>query len=176
MEKNSKIILGVDPGSLKMGYGLLSRQGSSDVSVISYGTLQLPPKMRLTQRYQLIFHEIKKIIDLYRVEHLVVETQFIGINPKSTLTLNMCRAVIMLAATELSIPVFGYSPCEIKQALTGRGNATKEQMKWMVERRLNLKNGKEEKKAPLEDEVDALSIALCHILAQASVLTTKKEI
>lgn len=146
-------ILGIDPGTIKMGYGVLSLQGG----VVAFGTIILPVKAALTVRNQRIFHEVKTLIAQTQAQALVIETQFVGVNVQSTMVLSMARGVAMLAATELAIPVFTYGPTEVKQAVTGKGNAPKSLVQSMVGRRLGLAE------LPDEDAADALALALCYL-------------
>lgn len=165
-------ILGIDPGTQKMGYGSLSLSQLSQKAswrVQEFGTVKLPASAALTARNHMIFLEVKGLILRTSATALVVETQFVGINVQSTITLSMARAIVMLAATELGVPVFTYGPTEVKQAVTGKGNASKQQVQWMVQRRLGLKE------APDEDAADALALVLCYCQAIESKCSLPKQ-
>jgi crossover junction endodeoxyribonuclease RuvC len=161
-----KIYLGIDPGTIKFGYGII-KEDSNQNSVLGFGVVKLPENLRMTEKNQFIFHTIKKMICDFSIHELAVEMQFVGKNAHSALVLNGSLAVIMLAATELSIPVYSYQPGEIKSSATGRGNSTKEQMQAMVQKRFGLDS------LPKEDAADALALALCHMQRRKSPLSLK---
>lgn len=157
------IILGIDPGNIKLGYGLLTLQGRA-IHPLTYGTILLPSSLELAKRHLLAFEEVTRILTEYAVQAMAIETQFAGINIQSAMTLSMMRAILMLAATKAHIPIYTYSPTQIKSAVVGRGRASKEQMQKMIKLRLQLPE------LPLEDSADALAAALCHCQIAGSPL------
>ncbi len=150
-----KIILGIDPGTNVMGYGLLSVKGTKleclamDVHVFS----GKDHAMKLKR----IFETTLAIIEEYKPDELAIEAPFFGKNIQSMLKLGRAQGVAMAAALYRSIPIFEYSPKKIKQAVTGNGNASKEQVAAMISTLLKIKVG--EKKL---DATDAMAAALCH--------------
>ena len=151
------IILGIDPGLVQTGYGVIKIAGEKK-EVLDYGIIAPDSKSTLSNRLKTIYNDIIEIIDRFNPNTVVVEEVFYGKNVKSALLLGHARGVAMVSASKYNIPVFEYSAKKIKQAITGNGNAHKEQVKFMVMKDLNLKNFN----API-DASDALAIAICHL-------------
>jgi crossover junction endodeoxyribonuclease RuvC len=150
------IILGIDPGTRITGYGLIKVQDAG-FSAIDYGCIKPDPAMKLTDRYLFISNGIDELLEKYRPDALVVETQYISKNPHSTMKLIMVRGIIIIAAKRKGIQVFEYAPTKAKLAVTGSGKASKFEVQRMVQLLLKLS------KIPTpEDAADALSIAICH--------------
>lgn len=151
------VILGIDPGTTKTGYGLI-RKEAERIKVIDYGVIAPPPKLKLTDRYLIIYEGIHALIEQFSPHVLVVETQFVHKNPQSAIKLGMARGVAIIAAKKNKLPVFEYAPTRAKLAVVGTGRASKYQVQGMVQRLLNL--------AALpqpEDAADALALAVCHL-------------
>ncbi len=151
------IILGIDPGLVQTGYGLIKINGEKK-EVLDYGIISPDTKTNLSNRLQTIYNDIVEIIDRFKPNTVAVEEVFYGKNVKSALLLGHARGVAMVSASKYNIPVFEYSAKKVKQAITGNGNAHKEQVKFMIMKDLNLKNFN----API-DASDALAIAICHL-------------
>ncbi len=151
------IILGIDPGLVQTGYGLIKINGEKK-EVLDYGIISPDTKSNLSNRLQTIYNDIIEIIDRFKPNTVAVEEVFYGKNVKSALLLGHARGVAMVSASKYNIPVFEYSAKKVKQAITGNGNAHKEQVKFMIMKDLNLKNFN----API-DASDALAIAICHL-------------
>ena len=149
------IILGIDPGSLNVGYGVLQVEKRKIVAA-GCGTIKINPKLQLAERLVQIHLGMDKIIAEYKPDISVVETIFYGKNIKSAFTLGHARGVIMLALAQHNIEIEEYSPREVKKSVVGNGNASKEQVEYMVQKILNLVN-----KPETQDAADALAIALC---------------
>ncbi len=150
-------ILGVDPGLTQTGFGIINA-GKSNPDLIDYGIVKPPgPDTKLAQRLKSIHKDIIQIIQDYNPAVIAVEEVFYGKNVKSTLLLGHARGAVLLAGAEFDLPVFEYSARKIKQAVTGNGNAHKNQVQYMVKARLNMKSAPE----PI-DASDALAIAVCH--------------
>ena len=150
------LILGIDPGTIITGYGIIKVKGH-DFIAIDYGCIKPNIKMRLTDRYLFIYNGIEELLEKYKPKALAVETQFVGKNPQSAIKLGMARGVIILAAKKRGIPVFEYAPTKAKLAVSGNGRATKSEVQKMVQLLLKLS------KIPTpEDAADALAIAVCH--------------
>jgi len=148
-------ILGIDPGSQVLGYGILDALPSGTQSCVS-GTIRPAASFDLCERLHFIHHEIEKILVLHRPEIVAVETAFYHKNARSTLILGHVRGVVLLAARQANLSVAEYAPREVKMAVTGHGDAAKEQVAFMVRRLLALTE------TPLSDAADALAVALCH--------------
>ena len=151
------IILGIDPGLVQTGYGLIKINGEKK-EVLDYGIISPDTKSNLSNRLQTIYNDIIEIIERFKPNTVAVEEVFYGKNVKSALLLGHARGVAMVSASKYNIPVFEYSAKKVKQAITGNGNAHKEQVKFMIMKDLNLKNFN----API-DASDALAIAICHL-------------
>ncbi len=150
------IILGIDPGLSKMGFGVI-RINDEHPSFIDFGIISTTADQPLEKRLKTIYLDLKTVIKEYDPKAMSVEGSFFGKNVRSMMMLGHARGMALLGAAQAGIPVFEYSPRKIKQSVTGNGNATKEQVKYMVQIILGLK----EKKIP-DDASDALAIALCH--------------
>lgn len=149
------IILGIDPGTVKTGYGLI-RVEDGQLQTIDYGVIRPPAKQKLTDRYLIIYEGIDHLIERHEPQILVVETQFVHKNPSSALKLGMARGIAIIAAKKKQMQVFEYAPTRAKLAVVGNGRASKFQVQGMMQRLLNLAT------LPPEDAADALALALCH--------------
>lgn len=150
------ILLGVDPGTLISGWGVISTQDGKE-EIIDFGAIRPKATLKLSDRYHIIFKAIQALIVQFSPDAIAIETQFTGKNVASTLKLAMARAVVLIAAREAGIPIFEYAPMTIKKAVTGTGSASKEQVKGMIRRIFALQKDPEP-----EDAADALACALCH--------------
>ncbi len=146
------MILGIDPGSIRMGYALLSNTGE-----VKTGTLRLGKNLGLAQKTGAIFSFVKDLIEKKGVKQMAMEKFFYHKDPRALAIISHCRGAAMAAAVLADVPVFEYSPMEIKKAVVGYGHATKEQMAWMLNQILNIPSD------PPPDETDALAVALCHL-------------
>lgn len=149
------IILGIDPGSRFCGYALLEVEKRKIIAAGS-GTVKTKNNTDLSQKLVYIYSEIKAVIEQYKPAYASVEKIFFGKNIQSSFILGHVRGVILLALAEQNIPVFEYSPREIKQSVVGNGNASKKQIAYMVQSILQLKNPPDS-----PDAADALASALC---------------
>lgn len=154
-------IIGIDPGTLKTGYGIITVQHPS-FTAIDYGCIRPPPKLKLSDRYLIIFEGLDELLEMHHPDVLVVETQYVDKNVQSAIKLGMARGIAIVAAKRKNIPVFECTPTRVKQAVVGSGRANKLQVQEMVRRRLQLAA------LPPEDAADALALAICH--AQSSHL------
>ena len=155
--KGQKNILGIDPGTLVTGYGVVAVNEKRHFTALDYGCIRPPRSLPLTGRYRIIFRAIETLLDRYSPEAVSVETQYIHRNPQSGIKLGMARGVIILAAALREIPVFEYAPSRAKCAVVGNGRASKGQVQAMVQRLLRLS-----KLPQPEDAADALALAICH--------------
>lgn len=152
----SKVILGVDPGTTVMGYGLIEIQGPL-IKVVQYGVIHLKKYDNHALKLKKIFERITSIIEDYHPDEVALEAPFFGKNVQSMLKLGRAQGVAMAAALARDIPITEYAPLKVKQAVTGKGKASKEQVADMVMRLLNIKDLPE-----MLDATDALAVALCH--------------
>lgn len=149
------IILGIDPGTARTGYGVIQVKNNS-VSWINSGVITSNSDMELPERLQKIFDSLTKIIEHHKPSFVSVEQAFYGKNVHTTLLLGHARGVAILAAIKNNAKIIEYSPREIKKAVTGNGNATKEQVEYMIKLLLSPPDTN----AP-SDAYDALAAALC---------------
>ena len=149
-------VLGIDPGIRKMGYGLINIH-NQDVGLVDYGIITTDSSFPMEKRLKVIYDDILLVLDQFRPKVMSVEGGFFGKNIKSMMILGHARGMALLGAAHNEIPVYEYSPRKIKQSITGNGNATKEQVKYMVKMILNLTTD-----SIPDDASDALAIALCH--------------
>ena len=150
------IILGIDPGTIVTGYGII-RQYFSTCRRITSGSIKLPPKHNLAQKLEVIYDELDRLIKTYKPNEFAIETAFYGKNAQSAMKIGYARGVSILAAAHNKIPTAEYSPREIKKSVVGKGAASKQQVFFMVKTLLDVT--KEKMKF---DETDALAVALCH--------------
>lgn len=150
------VILGVDPGSRLTGYGVVRKTSGNSTEHVENGTLYLEDHDVFADRLVHLHKRLSEVIGRYKVQALVVENIFYHKNPKSIQKLSEVRGVIILSGALAGLPVFEYTALQVKQAVTGYGKATKEQMQGMVRKLLKLPDLAE------ENASDALGIALCH--------------
>lgn len=156
MQKTSKIILGVDPGTLLMGYGIIEIN-SNVIYIKEMSVLKLSGKKDNYTRLQLIHEKIETLIQIHRPHEFAIEAPFFGKNVQSMLKLGRAQGVAIAAAISAGLPVTEYSPKKVKQSITGNGNADKDQVWKMLQRILVLKEIPE-----YYDATDALAVAVCH--------------
>ena len=155
--KHTTIILGVDPGTLVTGYGVLMRERNT-FRLLGCGTVRNPATASMPLRLKNIYSELCSVIETYHPDELAIESAFYGKNAQSALKLGHARGVAILAAVESEIPTTEYSPREVKKAVVGNGSASKEQVQYMVKSLLRLSSAK-----MLHDASDAIAIAICHL-------------
>lgn len=166
--QTDKIILGIDPGTTIMGYGIIHIKGS-DIQLIQMGVLHLSKLRSHELKLKKIFERTLQLIDEYNPDELAVEAPFFGKNVQSMLKLGRAQGVAISAALYRNIPIFEYAPKKIKLAITGRGTASKEQVAAMLKSILNIK------KMPKHlDASDGLAAAVCHHF-QRNVNTNQKN-
>ena len=160
------IILGIDPGTIIMGYGLIE-VNQNNISLLEMGVLQ-PGKVKDTyKKLQLIFNTVSGLITKYQPTDFAIEAPFFGKNVQSMLKLGRAQGVAIAAAMRHGIEVSEYSPKKVKQSVTGNGNANKEQVMKMLQQILNFKEGPKH-----FDATDALAVAVCHHFQQRSPVSS----
>jgi crossover junction endodeoxyribonuclease RuvC len=152
----NRIILGIDPGTNIMGYGIIEVTGKK-VTLLSLGVLKLNKASDHTLRLKKIFEQTSALISRYHPDEFAIEAPFFGKNVQSMLKLGRAQGVAMAAALSLSVPIFEYSPRKIKQSITGKGSASKEQVALMLRQLLQFKEMPEHL-----DATDGLAVAMCH--------------
>lgn len=149
------LVLGVDPGSLVTGYGLVKKEGGT-LSYVAGGKISFPHPWPFHQRIHRIFSSLVEIIETYHPEEMSIEDIFFAKNVKSALKIGHARGAALVAAVQCGVKVFEYTPLQIKQSVVGYGRATKEQVRAMVKLLLKL-----DTQFSL-DTSDALAVAICH--------------
>jgi crossover junction endodeoxyribonuclease RuvC len=149
-------ILGIDPGSLRTGYGCLTSDGSRHLLVLC-GALTVPSRLTFPEKLLAIHAGLTEVLGRCQPDCVAIENLFHARNVRSALTLGHARGVAVLAAVEAGLPVVEYTPAEIKRAVVGYGRAEKQQVQEMVRVLLGL----EQAPAP-HDVADALAVAICH--------------
>ena len=149
------LVLGVDPGSLVTGYGLVKKEGGT-LSYVAGGKISFPHPWPFHQRIHRIFSSLVEIIETYHPEEMSIEDIFFAKNVKSALKIGHVRGAALVAAVQCGVKVFEYTPLQIKQSVVGYGRATKEQVRAMVKILLKL-----DTQFSL-DTSDALAVAICH--------------
>jgi crossover junction endodeoxyribonuclease RuvC len=150
-------VLGIDPGTINVGYGVVDEVGG-EIVMVSHGVVKLSPKLSIEQKLHTLYHKISDIITQYTPNITAIEEPFVAGNVKSAFAIGRAQAIAMLVAVNNGLPVFRYMPTEVKQQVTGYGNGSKEQVQEMVRIQLGLS---EPVRSP--DAADALAIAICHI-------------
>lgn len=166
MEKE-RIILGVDPGTSIMGYGIIRANGNKPELVV-LGVIDLTKIDDHFVKLKMIFDRIVSLIDEFKPDELAIEAPFFGKNVQSMLKLGRAQGTAIAAALSRSIPIFEYAPRKIKLAITGQGNASKEQVALILQRMLGLKEIPENL-----DATDGLAAAVCHFYQKNIVLGEK---
>ncbi|MDE7153962.1 MAG: crossover junction endodeoxyribonuclease RuvC [Muribaculaceae bacterium] len=153
-----KVIIGIDPGTNVMGYGLLGVRGKKPV-IIAMGVITLSKMDDHYMKLNHIYQRVQSLVDNYLPDEMAIEAPFFGKNVQSMLKLGRAQGVAMAAALSRQVPITEYEPRKIKMAITGNGGASKEQVREMLVRILNIPR---EQLLPQLDSTDALAAALCH--------------
>ena len=161
-------ILGIDPGYAIVGYGVVNYSGNK-FTTVTYGAITTPAGMPFVKRLDTIFNEMTRILNTYKIEAMSVEKLFFNTNTTTAIDVAQARGVIVLAAERSNVPVFEYTPMQVKQAVVGYGKAEKKQVMAMTQRLLNMK----EIPRP-DDAADALALAICHARAATSLLNNER--
>ena len=161
-------ILGIDPGFATIGFGLVEAE-RGQVHVVTYGAITTPAGLPLSKRLYQIGTDTEDLIGQLKPDVISIEELFFNTNITTGIAVAHGRGVILLAAEKLGVPVFEYTPMQVKQAVVGYGKAEKKQVMLMTQRLLNMKQ------LPRPDDAaDALAIAICHSRAATSLLNTER--
>jgi crossover junction endodeoxyribonuclease RuvC len=150
------LILGIDPGTAIMGYGLIEKKGNR-LFPLTYACWRTPAHTPMSERLLSLYQDLQAFLQRYQPQHVAVEELFFNRNTTTAISVGQARGVILLAAAQAGIPVFEYTPLQVKQAVVGYGKADKKQVQHMVRALLGL----QEIPKP-DDTADALAIAICH--------------
>ena len=157
-------ILGIDPGYGITGFGVIESQRGTN-TLLRCGAITTPPGMEFPARLEIIYEDMKSLLETVKPEAVAIEELFFGQNVTTGIGVAQSRGVILLAVRQADVPIFQYKPMQVKQAVVGYGNATKHQVQDMTRRLLRL-----EKMPKPDDAADAIAIALCHARSSTSLL------
>ncbi len=148
-------ILGIDPGTIQLGVGLLEVEGN--MARLKFAeTVKTHPKDPLPIRLKDLYHALSEVFQIYRPDQVALESVFFNKDVKAAIKIGESRAIAMLVSSQFSCPVTEYPPAKVKQAVCGNGQAKKHQIQFMVRGILNLKS------TPPPDTADAIALAFCH--------------
>lgn len=150
------IVLGIDPGYAILGYGVIEAEGTK-LRAIDCGVIETKPDMRFPERLERLFAGTRALIERFRPDHIAFEELFFYRNTTTALQVAAARGVAILAAQQAGLPLYEYTPMQIKLSVTGDGHADKLQMQSMVKLLLRL-----QKVPKPDDAADALGVAICH--------------
>ncbi len=150
------VILGIDPGYAIVGWGVLNYQ-NNHFQVLDYGAITTEASMDMYQRFKVIHEDLNRIIELYKPEAMAIEELFFNSNRTTAINVAQARGVLLLSALNHDVPIFEYTPLQVKQAVAGYGRAEKQQVQQMTKILLNLSSVPKP-----DDTADALAIAICH--------------
>ena len=149
-------ILGVDPGTIFTGYGIIDFK-NNELRYVSAGVIKIPVTKEMPPRLETIYNELDKLIKQFKPDEFAIETAFFGKNVQSALKIGYARGVSMLVAIHHDLAIKEYSPREIKKSVVGNGAASKDQVQYMIKKLLAIRKTKIK-----YDESDALAVAICH--------------
>ncbi len=149
-------ILGIDPGMAIVGYGLIEVE-NSEITLLTSGSIQTDKKLSDSKRLLEIYNDLTTIVEKYKPDCASVEELFFFKNQKTVIPVAEARGVIITVLEKFNVPIYSYTPMEVKQVLTGYGRAEKKEVEQMVKITLNSDN-----LPKLDDTVDAIAIAICH--------------
>lgn len=149
-------ILGVDPGTVNLGYGVVD--GEEEMHMVDCGVVSLSARLPMERRLRSLYSELGKIIARHKPSEVAIEEPFIGHNVRSAFAIGKAQAIAILAAANKGLPIYYYSPAKIKKQVTSYGQSDKQQVQEMVRVQLGLS----ELPHP-SDAADALAVAMCHI-------------
>jgi crossover junction endodeoxyribonuclease RuvC len=164
-----KIILGIDPGTTILGYGLIHIKGSK-IELVNFGVIQLHKLATHPDKLKRIFDRMDAIIKEFKPDEMAIEAPFFGKNVQSMLKLGRAQGVCIAASLGNNIPFEEYSPRRVKQAITGNGAASKEQVAGMLQNLLNMKEMPQ-----YFDATDGLAVAVCHHFSKGKGLHNNEK-
>jgi crossover junction endodeoxyribonuclease RuvC len=170
MKQSHKIILGIDPGTVLLGYGVIKISGNHQISLVSLGTISLQKLATQQEKLAHIFNRVSWLVRTYCPDECAIEAPFYGKNPQSILKLGRAQGVAIAAALTHKITISEYSPKKVKQSVTGNGNASKQQMAAMLQRLLHFQD-----LPKYLDATDALGVAICHYFQTSSPLHAERK-
>jgi crossover junction endodeoxyribonuclease RuvC len=150
-------VLGIDPGTLNLGYGVVDEEGG-EMTMVACGVLSLSSKVPVERRLSSLYKKLSEIVARYRPDEVAIEEPFVAGNARSALAIGRAQAIAILAAANENLPIFRYLPTQVKQQVTNYGGSDKEQVQEMVRLQLGLAQPPQP-----SDAADALAVAICHL-------------
>jgi crossover junction endodeoxyribonuclease RuvC len=150
-------VLGIDPGTLNLGYGVID-EDAGEMAMVDCGVVSLSSKIPVEQRLSFLYKKLVEIVARHQPDEVAIEEPFVADNRRSALAVGRAQAIAILAAANKNLPVFRYLPTQVKQQVTDYGGSSKEQVQEMVRLQLGLA----ERPEP-SDAADALAVAICHL-------------
>jgi crossover junction endodeoxyribonuclease RuvC len=150
-------ILGIDPGTVTMGYGVID-SADDEVTMVDCDALTAPERSLIGERLSYMYHRLLEIMSRFQPDAVAIEQPFMSKNVKSALAIGRAQAIAILAAADRGIPTYEYTPAQVKQRVTNYGASSKEQVQEMVKLQLGLAQVPQP-----SDAADALAVALCHL-------------
>lgn len=163
-------ILGIDPGYGITGFGLVDAQ-RGQFQLLRCGAITTPAGMNFSARLEIIYEDMKKLLEVAKPDAVAIEELFFGQNVTTGIGVAQSRGVILLAIRQAGVPVYQYKPMQVKQAVVGYGNATKHQVQDMTKRLLHL-----QAMPKPDDAADAIAIALCHGRSATSLIAQAQKL
>ena len=160
-------ILGIDPGYGITGFGVVEAQRGR-TTLVNCGAITTPAGMDFSARLEIIYEDMKKLLEVAKPDVVAIEELFFGQNVTTGIGVAQARGVVLLAIRQAGLEVYSYKPAQVKQSVVGYGNATKRQMQDMTKRLLGLSQMPKP-----DDAADAIAIALCHARSSTSLLATR---
>jgi crossover junction endodeoxyribonuclease RuvC len=160
-------ILGIDPGTLRLGYGVIDRIAPSRMAYVECGVISAPARQVRAERLATIGRGLRELMEELKPDAVAMEEAFFGKNVQSTLALGEARGVALFVTAECGLTIAGYAPARVKNTVVGHGRAGKDQVAFLVRALLSMK------RAPAADAADALAIAICHARHGATAAVLK---
>ena len=149
-------ILGIDPGTINLGYGVVDVK--EEMQMVDCGVLNISPRVPIEGRLRSLYTKLTEILVKYQPDEVAIEEPFIGLNVRSAFAIGRAQAIAILAGANQGLPIYYYSPAQVKQQVTSYGRSDKQQMQEMVRMLLGLPQVPQS-----NDAADALAVAICHI-------------
>ncbi len=150
-------VLGIDPGTINLGYGVVDEEGAV-MRIVGYGVLNLSTKVPVEKRLASLYRKLDEIVARYQPDEVAIEEPFVAGNARSALAVGRAQAIAILAAATKNLPIFRYLPAQVKQQVTDYGGSNKQQVQEMVKIQLGLPQPPKP-----SDAADALAVAICHL-------------
>lgn len=158
-------ILGIDPGYGLVGFGVIDSESYGKYCAVEYGVISTEKDTKFSDRLLIIYDGMKYLIDKFHPDAVAIEELFFHTNTTTAISVAEARGVIIISAKHCKLPLFEYTPLQIKSALTGNGRAEKAQVQYMVKNILEL-----DKTPKPDDSADALAVAICHLQTNNSII------